>query len=274
MSDNPVISIVSETVPYGWPESRRRDLPGYMLENGIVLLESERDPSGKYRGGTGMDGMYLQTGRVFEPVYGDGGKVTGFTEYLPQRQAPDQSNGRSDSNMDDEKKTIRFIDSNYKDLFFIKDGENIVLTFQSGEKRTLPCTFLDEYHTKIGSEVLHICQFAEIMERNGTAFKPEKAPELPDKCWSTLPSSGELIMIEKSKKGYTPCPWCEAPQARREADSHNGSFRVTRQQEAAMLGGSLFGWATPAARTSSYDFKGNPIAPTKTKAPKHKDPER
>ena len=265
MNNTNIFSVVADKVSYGWPKSRRRDIPGFVLDNGLVLLESERDANGYYRAGAGMDGMYLQTGRVFTPMREADGTITGFAEVTNE--------GRENS-VENDKKTIRFIDSNYKDLFFIKDGENIVLTFQDGEKRTLPCTFLDEYHTKIGSEVLHICQFAEIMERNGTSFKPEKALELPDKCWSTLPSGGELIMIEKGKKGYTPCPWCETPQARREADRFNGTLRVTRQQEAAMLGGSMFGWSTPAARTSSYDFKGNPIAPTKAKAPKHKEPER
>lgn len=177
--------------------------------------------------------------------------------------------------MNDDAKTIRFIDSNYKDLFFIIDGENIVLTFDDGEIRTLPCVFLDEYHTKIGREILHICQFAEMVERNDTTFRPEKPPELPAKCFSTLPSTGELILIEKGKKGYTPCPWCEVSQARREADSRNRSFRVTPQQEAAMLGGAQHGWMTRYAHTSSYNLKGEPEkAPAKLKTAKSKEPER
>jgi hypothetical protein len=182
--------------------------------------------------------------------------------------------------VDSDKKQIRFIDSSYNNLFSIPDGSNIVLTFSDGEKAVRACTYLDEYHVQIGKEVgrgevLHICQFAEIMERNGTGYAPEKPPELPDKCFSTLPSSGELIMIEKGKKGYTPCPWCTgATQSLREAAQRNRSLGVYPQQEAAMLGGSMLGWATPAARTSSYDVKGKPIAPTKSKPHKSKEPER
>ena len=35
--------------------------PGYMLENGTALLESEKDEAGFYIGGAGMDGMYLRS---------------------------------------------------------------------------------------------------------------------------------------------------------------------------------------------------------------------
>lgn len=63
------IGIKTNKVPYGWPESRRRDVPGYVLNNGLVMLESERDAEGRYKAGVGTGGMYLQTGKLFEPVY-------------------------------------------------------------------------------------------------------------------------------------------------------------------------------------------------------------
>lgn len=174
--------------------------------------------------------------------------------------------------MSDEK-NIRFIDSSYNTLFFVPDGGNIVLTYSDGEKVTRPCTFIDEYHTQVGHNIFHICQFAEIMERNGTAYAPEKPPELPDRCFSTLPSSGELIMITKGEKGYRKCADSSPHREQNEmiAARHNGRMGVTPQQAAAMLGGSMFGWATPAARTSSYDVKGQPIKTAKGKA--HKPPE-
>lgn len=40
-----------------------------------------------------------------------------------------------------------------------------------------------------------------------------------------------------------------------------------------MLAGSLFGWACPAAQTSSYDLKGQFIRPDKGKAKAHKPQE-
>ncbi|NLB82152.1 MAG: hypothetical protein GX800_11225 [Clostridiaceae bacterium] len=69
-------------------------------------------------------------------------------------------------------KTIRFIDSQYNDLFTIPDGGNIELTFLGGEKVIRKCTYIDDYHTKVGHNVFHICEFAEKMERQGAKYIP------------------------------------------------------------------------------------------------------
>jgi hypothetical protein len=61
--------IAAYEVPYGYPAERRCMIPGYVLENGVVLLESEKDGDGCYKGGAGMDGMYLQTGQRYTPVF-------------------------------------------------------------------------------------------------------------------------------------------------------------------------------------------------------------
>lgn len=66
-------------------------------------------------------------------------------------------------------KEIRFIDSHYKDLFHIPDGSCVQIHYPD-ETVVKPCTFIDEYHTQIGYNVFHICQFAEIMERNGASY--------------------------------------------------------------------------------------------------------
>lgn len=69
-------------------------------------------------------------------------------------------------------KTIRFIDSHYNNLFTIPDGGSIELTLSDGEKVARKCKYLDEYHTEVGSNVYHICEFAERMEQNGTKYAP------------------------------------------------------------------------------------------------------
>jgi len=57
---------------------------GYILRNGAVLLESERDAvSGCYRGGSGMGGLYLRTGELYRPVYADG-KISAFRQVQPE----------------------------------------------------------------------------------------------------------------------------------------------------------------------------------------------
>lgn len=68
---------------------------------------------------------------------------------------------------------VRFIDTKYNRFFSVPDGANIILTNFEGEKRILPCEYIDDYHTQVGNAVYHICQFAEIMEAAGAIYAPE-----------------------------------------------------------------------------------------------------
>jgi hypothetical protein len=71
-------------------------------------------------------------------------------------------------------KTIRFITSDYEELFQIPDGGAIVVTSGfDGVPRVHTCKYLDEVHFEISGECYHICQFAEIMERNGNKCEPQ-----------------------------------------------------------------------------------------------------
>jgi len=174
---------------------------------------------------------------------------------------------------EEQEKMIRFIDSSYQTLFYVPDGGNVVLTYSDGEKVTRPCKFLDEYHTQIGHNVYHICQFAELMERNGTSYVPEKPMPLPKFCYSILPATGALISFKQGEKGYLKCDYSAPYREQNEMTAAKNNLRigVTRQQEAAMLGGATRGWAFPAARTSSYDLQGKKIAPIRSKAHKPKE---
>lgn len=86
-----------------------------------------------------------------------------------------------DRHIGNAEKGIRFIDSNYKELFRIPDGGKIVIHYAWGEKMERSCRFIDEYHTEIGNDLYHICQFAELMERNGHTYEPKSA-EPPQKA--------------------------------------------------------------------------------------------
>ena len=76
---------------------------------------------------------------------------------------------------------IRFIDPQYKELFRIPDGGKVIVTTSWGEKREHPCRFIDEYHTEVGSNLYHICEFAERMQKNGANYKPKSAEQTPQK---------------------------------------------------------------------------------------------
>ena len=78
------IGIRETGVPVGL--LNRRIEPGYVLENGIVLLESERDENGHYVGGAGMDGMYLRTGDLYKPCMDAQGNVRAFRQVQPEKE--------------------------------------------------------------------------------------------------------------------------------------------------------------------------------------------
>lgn len=80
-------------------------------------------------------------------------------------------------NPDKDQRVIRFIDSEYHTLFTIKDGESIVITRFDGEKMVFPCKYIDDCHVCIGNSAYHICEFAEMQERNGNTYVPS-APKI------------------------------------------------------------------------------------------------
>ena len=68
-------------------------------------------------------------------------------------------------------KSIRFIDSQYHDLFRIPDGGMIQVTYPD-RSFAARCEYVDDYHLKVANELFHICQFAEILERGGGSCQP------------------------------------------------------------------------------------------------------
>lgn len=98
-----------------------------------------------------------------------------------------------------EGKDIRFIDSHYHDLFRIPDGGCIQIHYPD-ETVVKPCKFIDEYHTQIGYNVFHICQFAEVMERNGATYMPE--PEIMglEAAWQV--GRDKILAVQTYEDGY------------------------------------------------------------------------
>lgn len=67
---------------------------------------------------------------------------------------------------------IRFIDPHYNEKFRIPDGGKIIIHYAWGEKAEKTCRFIDEYHTEIGGSLYHICEFGELLEKNGHSVEP------------------------------------------------------------------------------------------------------
>lgn len=84
-----------------------------------------------------------------------------------------------DRHMANARQGIRFINPHYEELFRIPDGGKIVITTPGGEKREQACRFVEEYHTEVGNNLYHICEFAEVMQRCGNSYEPvqEKSRE-------------------------------------------------------------------------------------------------
>lgn len=163
--------------------------------------------------------------------------------------------------IDRARQDIRFIDSRYKELFRLPDGEQIIVINADGQKRDFTCRYIDETHLEVGNNLYHICEFAERMERSGSAYQPKEIP-LPRECLSTLPSTGEVIKIDRYQKGYTPRSVQKTPEENRNlVDLYNSNHCISKAQEAAMLAGSMFGWDTPAAKPKNYDESGKAIKP-------------
>lgn len=161
-------------------------------------------------------------------------------------------------------KGIRFITTEYKEKFRISDGEKIRITFSDGEVKDRVCRYIDDSHVEVGDDLYHICEFAERMEQCGATFIPLRS-DLPEVCYSILPSTGDVIIIKHGESGYYRCEYSTEDKAfnREFANDRNANLGVSKAQVEAMLAGSMYGWDVPAADPKSYDENGTPLRNTK-----------
>lgn len=161
-------------------------------------------------------------------------------------------------------KGIRFITPEYKEKFRISDGEKIRITFSDGEVKDRVCRYIDDSHVEVGDDLYHICEFAERMEQCGATFIPLRS-DLPEVCFSILPSTGDVIIIKHGESGYYRCEYSTEDKAfnREFANDRNANIGVSKAQVEAMLAGSMYGWDVPAADPKSYDENGTLLRNTK-----------
>lgn len=174
-----------------------------------------------------------------------------------------------DQHLKNAEKGIRFINSNYKTLFTIPDGDTIQITLENGRKHNYICRYVDDYHfqTIRGIEEkyinhFHICEFAELMERNKNTVIPLRS-SLPNDCLVYIESTNEIALIQKGVEGYFRTDYSvdDAEENKKIVNMLNQSRKITPAQYEAMKAGSMFGWAVPAADPKNYDANGKPLRP-------------
>ena len=80
------------------------------------------------------------------------------------------------------KDDLRFINSSYDEQFRIPNGGTIQVEYPD-RVSSAKCEYIDDYHAYIGSEVYHMCQFAEVLERGGGRCRPEPVLEPEQAAW-------------------------------------------------------------------------------------------
>ena len=101
--------------------------------------------------------------------------------------------------MDEKDHSIRFINSNYDTLFRIPDGGIVEVRFPD-RAFSAKCEYLDDYHTMVGDTVFHICEFAEMVERQGGSVRPEPETTLDKAAWQL--AHREYLMVERTDSGF------------------------------------------------------------------------
>ena len=63
------------------------------------------------------------------------------------------------------------------------------------------CRYIDDYHLEVGSNLYHICEFAERMEQNGNTVIPLRS-SLPEQCYVFVQTENCAGIVKKGESGF------------------------------------------------------------------------
>ena len=171
-----------------------------------------------------------------------------------------------DRHMKKAAKDIRFIRSDYSLMFKLEDGDKIMIKYPDGANKLQECRFIDEYHTQIGNSIYHICQFAEIMERNGATVIPMRS-SLPETAYHYLKDRKKIeVIVQGNDKPYEMnAPYTDDKRNMEEVDKLNAENNVSKKQLGAMVVGSVLGWDANGADPRNYNENGKFIKNTRNR---------
>ena len=174
-----------------------------------------------------------------------------------------------DRHMEKASRGICFITPDYKEKFIIPDGDKIRIALSDGEQLDRTCRYINENYLEVGSNLYHICEFAERMEQNGNTVIPLRS-SLPEQCYVFVQTENCVGIVKKGESGFyrTDIQGGKPSETNALVNEMNEKLGLTKAQVEAMKAGSMFGWGTPAADPKSYDKNGIPVKP------KQKDYER
>ena len=166
-----------------------------------------------------------------------------------------------EQHMEQARRGIRFISPHYEEKFRIPDGDQVRINRYDGEKLDRTVRYIDDYHIEIsegfGSNIYHIAEFAEKMERSGNTVIPLRS-SLPQKCFVYVESTDEIGIVERGEEGYRSADTTpdKGVTKQKGVEYLNEAMGVSKAQAAAMSAGSLFGWDTKAADPANYNEEG------------------
>lgn len=166
-----------------------------------------------------------------------------------------------DDHMKKAERGIRFIDPHYREKFRIPDGDKVQIRRYDGAIIEQVCRYIDDSHVQVGKNLYHICEFAEIMERNGNSVIPIRS-SLPLYCYGKVPEKKTIVAFVQGSDGYRSAyAVTKGRNSQKLLDELNSKLGVNKAQAAAMQAGATLGWDAPAADPKNYDEQGQPIKP-------------